>query len=68
MVYYQEKISHRSGAHSTSGAEQRRYTILDPIEARIIQIIDAHRDELEAIAARKGLAQVSELTGGVKPW
>ena len=50
MVYYQEKISHRSGAHSTSGAEQRRYTILDPIEARIIQIIDAHRDELEAIA------------------
>ena len=26
------------------------------------------RDELEAIAARKGLAQVSELTGGVKPW
>ena len=26
------------------------------------------RDELEAIAARKGLAKVSELTGGVKPW
>jgi len=26
------------------------------------------RDGLEAIAARKGLANVSDLTGGVKPW
>ena len=26
------------------------------------------RDELAAIAAKQGLASVSELTGGVKPW
>ena len=26
------------------------------------------RDELAGLAARQGLASVSELTGGVKPW